>query len=997
MTLLNMSFYGAVIILAILIIRAFTLHKLPKKTFLILWGVALLRLLIPFEISSGFSLYSLLPEEFNLSEEADVYIPDPNNPLEPFENYADYLKNQNGAQITDDGTIIVDETGGAVYLPIENPEIEAIELPHADAKAQTVADNTSADSTTAFLLFFEHLQPLLPVIWGTGMLLCAVFFIASYIRCYAEFRTSLPVTEEYAENWLKAHSLRRTISIRRSDKISAPLTYGLFRPVILMPQNTDWTNTQQLDYVLYHEFTHIRRFDLAAKLVMIVAVCLHWFNPFVWAMYFFFNRDLELSCDDCVVKHFGDARAAYANTLIGMEEKKNFSTPLCNHFSKNAIEERITAIMKSEKTTVGMVIVAVLIVVTVVVTLTTGRKNEEAATDVTPSAAPTETVAPTPTATITPETTPTLAPGQNQFGPTTNYYYDDTAFQCTTDTISPELGYEFFIERLTLPGGHVFTGISVDLTPYTEGKTWRCRGVFHDFGTKCIYLEFVPSPSAGEELADAGILHVTVPFDHPDKYSVLPLGNGAELFEDTLWSSEIKKLKDRIYFNCNSCTGTLWAVDLTTGELLDLSYVNEKMQEIANDLCAGFDWEHEPAVWFSVTQQESNTVIYTASVCKEIDTGTVLTLHLYYNNDTFIDYQANYYGTTAEPATLAELNSLCQEQFFRYLEMQNELFNTNLACANISSSNDWVTINGVDGYLKVTDTRFPTLQSIIDHMETICTPAFAEYLQNQFWHMNDECPTLAELNGELYTQCYDAVMLGESYSFAPVRYDWPDTCTLSYEAYIGIPANKTESGTVTFRCVNGVWYVSNHTYTCYNDFVDGLDIRIMTELFSKYRTMWMELFNSNLECGYYSNPPAEEITIQGISGYYKVLDERFPTMQSLIDYMEAIYTPDLAAKLRQKYYLSADSDYPLIAEMDGMLYTQAYHSSTNGFSEEFQFTNLQWNGSDTVIVSYQSDSTPFVEPNMVEAGTITFEVTVDGWRIAALDWGYQNTDSSTAN
>lgn len=71
MTLLKMSFYGAVIILAILIIRAFTLHKLPKKTFLILWAVALVHLLVPFEIASGFSLYSLLPEALVVGEQTD--------------------------------------------------------------------------------------------------------------------------------------------------------------------------------------------------------------------------------------------------------------------------------------------------------------------------------------------------------------------------------------------------------------------------------------------------------------------------------------------------------------------------------------------------------------------------------------------------------------------------------------------------------------------------------------------------------------------------------------------------------------------------------------------------------------------------------------------------------------------------------------------------------------------------------------------------------------
>ena len=66
MTLLQMSLYGAVMIFAIIIIRAITIHKLPKRVFLLLWSIALLRLLVPFEISSAFSVYSLLPEEQTL-------------------------------------------------------------------------------------------------------------------------------------------------------------------------------------------------------------------------------------------------------------------------------------------------------------------------------------------------------------------------------------------------------------------------------------------------------------------------------------------------------------------------------------------------------------------------------------------------------------------------------------------------------------------------------------------------------------------------------------------------------------------------------------------------------------------------------------------------------------------------------------------------------------------------------------------------------------------
>ena len=71
-------------------------------------------------------------------------------------------------------------------------------------------------------------------------------------------------------------------------------------------------------------------------------------------MYVLANRDIELSCDETVVQIFGETmKSAYAMMLIGMEEKKNKITPLCNSFSKNAIEERIVSIMKMKKPLFG--------------------------------------------------------------------------------------------------------------------------------------------------------------------------------------------------------------------------------------------------------------------------------------------------------------------------------------------------------------------------------------------------------------------------------------------------------------------------------------------------------------------------------------------------------------------------------------------------------------------------------------------------------------------
>lgn len=94
-------------------------------------------------------------------------------------------------------------------------------------------------------------------------------------------------------------------------------------------------------------FRSIYRYDTVTKLIVTLALCIHWFNPFVWVMYILFNRDIELACDESVIRQFGEkSKSAYSLMLINMEATKSGLLPFCNNFSKNAIEERITAVMK---------------------------------------------------------------------------------------------------------------------------------------------------------------------------------------------------------------------------------------------------------------------------------------------------------------------------------------------------------------------------------------------------------------------------------------------------------------------------------------------------------------------------------------------------------------------------------------------------------------------------------------------------------------------------
>ena len=287
----EMSFYGAVMIIAVLIIRRLGRYRLPKRTFLLLWAVVLVRLLVPAALPAPFA-------HAVLSETAPV------------------LPQAQQTQIVQTVPL------GEGVLP--------------QTAVGTVERTIAADG--------------LQLVWLLGLAACALYCSICYYRCHRRFQTSLPVEQPFVQAWLEKHPLRRPLSIRSSDRIMTPLTYGYWHPVILLPKGMDQQDTQQLSYILQHEYIHICRWDGLTKLLLTAAVCLHWFDPLVWVMYQLANRDLELACDETLLRQLGEGeRTAYARTLIRLEECKNHYSPLYSHFNEHTTEERIRAIMTIQR------------------------------------------------------------------------------------------------------------------------------------------------------------------------------------------------------------------------------------------------------------------------------------------------------------------------------------------------------------------------------------------------------------------------------------------------------------------------------------------------------------------------------------------------------------------------------------------------------------------------------------------------------------------------
>lgn len=322
MIVLQMSISASILILAIVVIRSLFIHKLPKKTFLVLWGVTLFCLLIPFSIN----LPSNVGVFYNISTIADRAI-----------------------------ALVADATN----TQTANPYIGTIpNVPNAN-DIHTWVTGIVPEGVTQIA---PQVSPVV-IVWVIGMVGLALFFLVTHFRCRREYKTALPLENDYVNEWLQKQKLWRSIQVRYSDKINAPMTYGIWKPVILFPKTTDWQDNAALLCVLTHELTHIKRFDVLTKWLLAAALCVHWFNPLVWVMYILANRDIEFACDETVVWTFGEKRkSAYALALVGLEEARSGFFPLTNNFAKNAINERIVAIMKLKKRSIVSMAVAFVLV-----------------------------------------------------------------------------------------------------------------------------------------------------------------------------------------------------------------------------------------------------------------------------------------------------------------------------------------------------------------------------------------------------------------------------------------------------------------------------------------------------------------------------------------------------------------------------------------------------------------------------------------------------------
>lgn len=261
-----------------------------------------------------------------------------------------------------------------LMLPITIPtRLSVWNLLHTPAAAQ--ANGVISDALTPFPAFVTNgtaesaadaagIRPML-LIWLVCAILLAAYFAVGYACMVRQFRGTRLAPQPSIDALLDRFRFSRDPHICVSNSRRAPLTFGVFRPTVLLPEDLP-VGDAQFQLILAHELAHIRRKDCLRKLLLTVCLCLYWWNPLVWLMVWLANRDMELACDEAVLRALGsDCRKAYALTLLDMARRKPKSAPLCSGFAKSSAEERIRAILSFKRIPAWVgICVAVLFVLT---------------------------------------------------------------------------------------------------------------------------------------------------------------------------------------------------------------------------------------------------------------------------------------------------------------------------------------------------------------------------------------------------------------------------------------------------------------------------------------------------------------------------------------------------------------------------------------------------------------------------------------------------------
>lgn len=309
----NMSITASYVILAVLFIR-FCIRKAPKAFSYGLWAVAGFRLVCPVSFSSVISIFNLIGSKAKT------------------DGALNYISSSSGNIKSDS--------------PVINYAVSAI-----NKTAQTVSTPASV-SPLQMLLFITTL------LWVIGIVLILTYSTISYLRL----------------NYRIRNAVRLKDNVYQSESIPAPFVMGILRPRIYIPYHM---KEPELSYVLFHEKYHIKRFDYLTKPLSFLLAVVYWYHPLVWIAYLCMCKDMEMSCDEKVIKDMGlSNKKAYSMSLLSFATNRRFPTASPLAFGEINIKSRIKNILNYKKTRLWVTVCLILLCFITIITCITNPSSK---------------------------------------------------------------------------------------------------------------------------------------------------------------------------------------------------------------------------------------------------------------------------------------------------------------------------------------------------------------------------------------------------------------------------------------------------------------------------------------------------------------------------------------------------------------------------------------------------------------------------------------------
>ena len=315
----NMSISACWIVLAIVLLRII-LKKAPKWINCLLWGIAGLRLVMPFSLESIFSLIpsaEFIPQELVHSH----------------------------SSVDVKGTEILNYVGNnpvSVELGISDGSLVFNEI--------TAHDCPSINP----LLISTYIAS---IVWIVGIIALLVYTLVNFLRLKQKIGTAVLFCD----------------NIYQGEAVVSPFVLGIIKPKIYLPFNM---GEQEMEYVIAHEQAHLRRKDHLWKPLGFLILTLHWFNPMVWLGYILLCRDIELACDEKVVKELNnEQRADYSQALLSCSVNRRMVAACPVAFGEVGVKNRVKSVLNYKKPAFWVIAVAIVLCIVLAFGFLTNPKN----------------------------------------------------------------------------------------------------------------------------------------------------------------------------------------------------------------------------------------------------------------------------------------------------------------------------------------------------------------------------------------------------------------------------------------------------------------------------------------------------------------------------------------------------------------------------------------------------------------------------------------------